>query len=424
MKKLFIILGYEFRTVLRRPSYLFFAFGLPLAVLGVLLVINLTRGNEANSDSSISEPDTALKPEGFVDYSGLVKFLPPDIPEHILTAYVSEDMAKQALNAGEITAYYVIPADYVIRGEFNYFRSEYNVLTEEGQQGLIRWTLLYNMAGGDLALAQRLGTPTVTFVMDLSVIEGTSLPGTSAACPNPGFRCDSSVLLRYLPLFFLVIFFIAILSGSSLILYGVAGEKENRIMEVLLTSSSPRQLLGGKILGFGLLGLIQTCAWIGTALLSMVLGADTLSVPEGFTLPLSILAWAGSFFLFGFAVYAGLMAAAGALLPDIKSFSGVTMIMASPSYVAYMATIFLSGDPHGLLATGLSIFPLTSPLVMMWRLVQGGVAIWQPVLALVLLAVTAIFVIRSAAGIFSARELLSGQPFQLRRYLKLLVGQA
>jgi len=423
MKKLLIILGYEIRTVSRRPAYLFFAFGLPLIILVVLLGINLFKRQAPASESAAGQPDSSLLPEGFVDHSGLVVQVPPDIPDGILTAYETEDRALQALQSGKISAYYVIPVDYLARGEFEYVRPKYNVLTEQGQQGLMRWTLMVNLSGGDLALAYRLANPAVTTLTDLSVAADAGLMGASASCPTPGFYCESSLLLRYLPTIFMFIFFIAIFSGASMLVYGVAGEKENRVMEVLLLSASPVQLMGGKILGFGVLGLLQTAVWLGTAYLALTLGADTLSVPEGFHLPASIWVWGLLFFLLGYAVYAGLMAAAGALLPDIKSYSGVAMIVGAPCYVAYMATFLLSSNPHGVLATGMSIFPLTAPLVMIWRLVQGGVAVWQPTLAVSLLVITAVFVARGAASIFSTRELLSGQPFKLGSYLRLLFRQ-
>jgi len=83
-----------------------------------------------------------------------------------------------------------------------------------------------------------------------------------------------------------------------------------------------------------------------------------------------------------------------------------------------------SGEaPHAALPTALSLFPLTAPVVMIMRLTIGGVPFWQPLLAAGLMALTAVFVVRSVANMFRAQTLLSGQPFSARRFYKALLGR-
>jgi len=81
-------------------------------------------------------------------------------------------------------------------------------------------------------------------------------------------------------------------------------------------------------------------------------------------------------------------------------------------------------NPHGMLATVLSLVPLTAPITMMTRLAAGGVPLWQPLLAAGLLLVTAYVVIRAVSGIFRAQTLLSGQPFSVKRFVGALLGRA
>ena len=80
-------------------------------------------------------------------------------------------------------------------------------------------------------------------------------------------------------------------------------------------------------------------------------------------------------------------------------------------------------DPHGPIATGLSLFPLSAPVAMMARISSGGVPWWQPWLAALLLAGTAVLIVRAVAGMFRAQSLLSGQGFNVKTYLRALVGK-
>ena len=80
-------------------------------------------------------------------------------------------------------------------------------------------------------------------------------------------------------------------------------------------------------------------------------------------------------------------------------------------------------EPNGPIATALSLFPLSTPVAMMSRLSAGGVPWWHPWLAAVLLALTAVLVVKAVAGMFRAQTLLSGQPIKARTYLKALFGK-
>jgi ABC-2 type transport system permease protein len=157
----------------------------------------------------------------------------------------------------------------------------------------------------------------------------------------------------------------------------------------------------------------------------MNLGGRTLSLPEGFSLPVSLAVWGLVFFLLGFAIYASLIAGVGALTPKLKEASQALMVVMIPLIIAYMVGLLapLAGDPHGVLPLSLSLFPLTAPVAMMMRLTAGGVPLWQPVLSAVLMAGTAVAIIRMAAAMFHAQNLLSGQSFSLPRYVRAMLGR-
>jgi ABC-2 type transport system permease protein len=425
MKKIFLVSSHELLTTIRRPSFLLVAFGIPLLAIVVLLGVTILRGDSPSPSAAPSDAAgaTELEVQGYVDERGLISVIPPDIPPGYLVSYPDEQQALAAMEAGEIAAYYVIPQDYVETGDLIIVSPDPSPFPQHQQDWVMRWTLLVNVLGGDAELAQRVMNPVNLEITDLTPEPQSNGPGDQE-CSRPGMTCESNLLIRYLPMIMLVLFYIFITTGSSLLLRSISAEKENRVMEILMLSLSPLQVLAGKIIGLGIAGFLQMAAWVGTVFVSLRIGGQTLSLPPGFQIPPSLLMWGVVFFLLGYAVYASLMAGAGALVPTLKETTQAVWVVMLPIFAGYLVGLFLPEDPHGVIATGLSLFPLTSPVLMIMRLTVGGVPLWQPPLAAGLLALTVIFVVRLVARMFHAQNLLSGQSFSVRRFYGALLGRA
>jgi ABC-2 type transport system permease protein len=286
------------------------------------------------------------------------------------------------------------------------------------------WTLTVNLLEGDVELADRVRNPAWK-------VEETSIaPRTRAGvpvvedCSRPGAACESNDLIRYMPSIMVAIFYVAFMSSSSMLFNSIGAEKENRTIEVLILSISPRQLLAGKTLGLGIAGLLQTMVWLGAIYISFNLGGSTLSLPENFTFPAEILAWSLLFFFGGYGLYASLMAGAGAMVPRMKEAGIASYIAIMPLFFGYvfglMAPLAKASDSAFLVF--LSLFPLTSPVVMVMRLTDSVVPLWQLLLSVGLTYLTAYLVLRAVAAMFHAQNLLSGQPFSTKRYFQALVG--
>jgi ABC-2 type transport system permease protein len=420
MKKTYLVLRHELLTTLTRPSYLFIAFGIPLLAMLILAGVSIFKGGTPDGSVSSDAPDPSeLEVEAYVDLAGLISIIPQDIPHGYLVAYPNEEQAQRALEAGEIAAYFVIPEDYINTGNLLYIHPNPSPFSAHVQDSAMRWTLLVNVLGGDIELATRIWNPA-----NLEVTNLTAGSQPSQDCSRPGMSCESNLLIRYLPMIMLVLFYVFITTGSSLLLRNISGEKENRVMEVLILSVSPLQLLTGKIVGLGFAALLQMVAWLGTVYIVLRAGGQTLNLPAGFQIPPSLLGWGLMFFLLGYALYASLMAGAGALVPKMKETTQVTWVVMTPLLVGYLVGLFIVEDPHGRLATGLSLFPLTSPVLMMLRLTVGGVPLWQTLFAVGLLVITVIVIVRAVARMFHAQNLLSGQAFGAKRFYAALLGRA
>jgi ABC-2 type transport system permease protein len=412
MKKTLTVLVNEIVTIISRPSFWLAALGLPLmgaVIFAAVGWINRNAGAAQTVSQVVSGPQTMLR-EGYVDLSGIIRQIPESVPPGTFAAYPDEASARQALASGEISAFYIVPADYIQTGKITYVRPDFNPLASSGDQsGLFEWVLQVNLAGGDMMKASLLNGP-----MDVQDVSLASAPMPTS--DNP--------LALWTPYAVTLLFYMLIIGSSSLLLSNISKEKENRIIEVLLTSVTPSQLLTGKILGLGIVGLGQTVLWLGTSYVLLNLSGRTFQLASAIHLPVSFLGWGLVFFILGYAVYASLMAGLGALAPNLREASQATFVIMLP----LMVPLFLSSSvfmqaPNGAIAVTLSLFPLSAPVAMMARLSAGGVAWWHPWLAAVLLAVTTVLIVRAVAGMFRAQSLLSGQEFNVKRYFRALAGK-
>ncbi len=427
MRKTFLVMRQEMFNTFRRPSFLLFAFGIPVVALLILTAVKLIQGrSSADTGSDLNAPsETKLAVEGFVDHSGLIQTIPADLLDYLLP-FASEKHAQQALAAGAIASYYVILDDYLARGEIEYVYPDDKAYISDGQSWVIQRTLNLNLLAGNTELADQIWNPIrhLDARSMASEIQGAAV--SSDDCSRPGNACESNELIRLIPSLLVVIFFMAFMSSSSMLFTSIATEKENRTIELLLLSINSRQLLTGKTLALGIAGLVQTLVWLLAIYASFNLGGSTLSLPDGFGFPMEIVAWSLIFFIGGFALYATLMAGAGALVPKMKEASIATFIVMSPLFLGYFFGIIspIAETTGSTLLVFLSLFPLTSPIVMVMRLTDGIVPLWQLLLSVGLLFMAAYFALQTVAAMFHAQNLLSGQPFSVKRYFRALAGRA
>lgn len=411
MNKTWLVLRNEVLVNVNRRSWLLATIGVPLVLALVLFARPLLTGSAVpqGGTSAGSGGQGELKVEGYVDHGGLIQTIPADIGAN-LVAYADEDSARQAFDAGEITAYYVVPEDYVSRGEFVYVYPDLSGFSPKGQSWVMRWTLLVNLLDGDVDRAQQVWNP-----MDLKVTAAAAEPQREVG-EGPAY---------WIPYATGMVLYTVIIMSSSLLRQSMGSERKDKVQEVLMLSVSPRQVLTGKVFGLAVVGLLQTLIWAGAGYAMMRLGGQTLNLPADVQLPISIVLWSLVFFVLGYIVYASLLGGVGALAgPNRMGSSSADVVVIWPLIIPIFFMMALIQNPNGSLAVALSLFPLTAPVAMVTRLAVGGVPLWQPLLAAALIAVTAVLVMRAVATVFRAQMLLSGQPFSVKRYFTALLGRA
>lgn len=151
MKKTFSILKYEVITILTSRSFLLVSIGIPIFSALIFLVVSRISGSSSAS-SVVSQIFTAQqemkKAEGYVDQAGIVKQLPEGYTPEQYIAFPDEASARSALKDGQIAAYYVVPADYVTKGQLIYIRPDFNPMSAAGKSSMFERLLEINLLGG------------------------------------------------------------------------------------------------------------------------------------------------------------------------------------------------------------------------------------------------------------------------------------
>lgn len=236
--------------------------------------------------------------------------------------------------------------------------------------------------------------------------------------------------------------YMAMFSYGALIMQSVLEEKTNRIMEIIVSSAKPMELLLGKVVGIVSLGLTQITIWFITfsgitaivapvALMmgrgipeaSAFAGTTSLAPSVDFSVPevsFGIWGFFAIFYVLGFLMYGGIFAAVGAAADSPQD----TQQLAVPLYIPIMIPIFLMmpviTDPHSSLAVISSMIPFFSPILMMGRIVVTDVPLWQSLGSIVLMSLTFIALMWMSGKIYRVGILMYGKKVTLAEIIRWL----
>lgn len=212
---------------------------------------------------------------------------------------------------------------------------------------------------------------------------------------------------------FVILMFMSLLLYGIAMLRGVLEEKSTRVMEVLLGSVSPNELMTGKILGIGLVGLTQMVVWMGTVGVLRLVAAEKLSGGDMAWIQDALsptkLVYFVVFFLLGYFFYTALFGAVGSVCNSEQEAQNLQQPLQMSLMIPYIMTFFLVRNPDSTVAVVMSMIPPFAPMIMFTRLSVGQVPWWQVVLCLVLLIGSTFLVFRAAAKVFRIGVLMYGK---------------
>ncbi len=431
MNKLGLIIAREYMSIVGRKSFILMTLGMPLLFILIMAVpIGLAWLNDKGSDTQqiavIDETGryaAALKSDDMYNFVAIKG-------DTVTNAREFYDKAN-----GSLDAIIIIPRDVDSTGVVNIF-----------SEGTITPALVSNVRSIladtiESAHLAAMGIPNIQEMVDKAHVD---VDVRSIKWSEAGGEQESSTdIAMGLGLMLSIITYMFVLMYGAMIMNSVIEEKTNRIVEVVVSSCRPFQLMLGKIIGVGLVGLTQMAIWI--VLLAIVgtiadstLGVNAMSSPDaiaaagtavdsdtmnGFmreVMSINYMPIVLNFILYfigGYLLYSSLFAGLGSAVDQASDSSQFTTPVILIMLIAFYAGMACMENPSGPTAVWCSIIPFTSPVVMMIRL-PFGVPFWQLALSLVLLFGTALAITWLAARIYRRGILHYGQKASFKDLFK------
>ena len=414
MKKIWLVAKREYRFTVRRKGFIISTLGMPLffvlmyGIMGGAAVLSMRQ--------SLAKVDSI----GIVDQSGLLQAsVLPQVQKSLapeqdatrllgkaaaaalgeggisLRSFDTPEAARDAFLRQEIRGYYVVPRDYLQSGDVQLQVKRGSIMTdnEPGWILLRRW-LAASLVAGKLPeeTAQRLWLPPTLDSNPLKADGSPDTAGTLGAITSFG-----------VPYVFAILFMISLMMSSGFLLQGVVEEKENRVIEILLSSVAHNELLAGKVLGLCAAGLTQLGVWI-----AMVMTPAIFFIP-GIDLRWSQLFIALLFFVLGFMMFGTLMAGLGSLGNNARESQQIAMVATMSSVIPMFLLMPIITQPNGTLARVLSYIPLTAPVTIMMRIGAARVPWWDILLSAAILCASLLLFLRLGAKLFRLGTLMYGK---------------
>ena len=415
-----MIAKYEFLKTIKRKEFILMTLGFPLFFILIMLVPFLLAGTSSPEDLNL----------GYIDRSNSFEF-PDEItvrgsmifsngipgvtnnqeldgtnnekyPIIKFTQYSDVAKAKQDLGSGTLSGYLIIPEDYIKTGIVeSYVMGKGTDIPKEELSELMVNNLLKDKVDEDTL--QRVKDPITFKRFSIETTGEVSEKGLSDLLEDFA-----------LPYLIGILLLISIFTSSGYLLQSVAEEKESRIIEILLSSVTPMEMLTGKIVGLGSVGLLQIAIWLSVGFAGLIY-VFALSI-NPFLLILSL-----AYFVLGFLLFASMMGAVGAISGSMRESQQLIPIFTFPAIAPMLFMQVLITEPDGMLSMFFSMFPLTSPVAMLIRMGVSDVPAYQIAVSLIILIVSVYFVIIASARLFRVGLLMYGKRpaiGEIIRYMK------
>ena len=398
MSKAWRVAVHQFTGLVLRRGFLLSILGAPL-VLALIVGLSYLTGSVLRNNN---------RPVGYVDLSGLLAEVVPapvkgDPNKAVeMLPYALEDEARAALESGEIQAYYVISADYELNR---------------------RVELVYEKTPGENATRQFWDFMQINLVADRppEVARRAALGSSVSARLPDGSRefPPSPTLGLFIPLLAGFAFLYLVFSTGGQLMGVLVEEKENRTAEILVTSISPGQLMGGKVIGVVAANLTMLLGWIAIGLLVLLIGGNYLGI--GWLQDVSVdgptMLKLAAVLLPEYVLVAALMAALGASLVDSQEAQQVSGTMALPAMVPLWLAMLYIENPDSPIGIILTLLPGTAPMATAVRTSFYEVPTWQIACSALIHTVCALGALWLAGRAFRLGMLRYGHGLKLREIL-------
>jgi len=396
------------RTVRRRGFILGTAL-LPISIVLFMLLSAISAGGFGPGGPP-ADPTIRL-----VDETALGLRADPAAPNVVFT---DREEALAQLRSGAAQEVYVLPAGYLEIGRIERIvppqqgfqpSAVQRRIAQEGELAAYLRSQLASRAGLSREDVERLVAP---FQVREVTLDGAPTPGPSPA----------TFLVPYV---FATLFVISIFITSGYLLQSVTEEKENRVIEILLSSIPPLPLMAGKIIGLGAAGLTQVLIWLASAFIGLPLIGERVPGLVDLDLAPGALLLAIVYFVLGYLAYGAIFSAIGALAPGTREAQQYSGFFGFFAVIPLVMTGAFLADPGGPIVTALVLIPMTAPAAAPQLLILGSDPSWPLIaVSLVLLVGFVILATIGSARIFRATLLLYGTRPSLGGIARALLARA
>jgi ABC-2 type transport system permease protein len=401
VNKALLIFRHELLQTLRRVGFIILTFAPPVLALLAIGVFHIVSG--------IAKPPAEVTQIGYVDeVGGFDRFLTQGNIN--LVPFENPEAATQALIKTDIAEYFVIPPDYASAGIIQRYTTQREVTPPPATT-----TAIKNFITGNL-LVGKVPASTIEIIEAPLNVVTTTLTATGAAASEQGGLTNLII-----PGVFSLLLALSLSFSSAYVLQGFGEEKENRLMEILLSSISTRQLIIGKVLGIGTAGLVQVVVWVVSLPFLLNLGSSsiggfisTMQIPANF-LVLGIV-----YFILGYLLFAVLSAAVAAVSPTVREAQGLAAIFTLFAVAPFWFFSLLLLFPNSPVWIVFSIFPFSAPVLVMLRFGMTGVPAWQLATSMAVLFLSIVGGLLLAAKLLRTYLLMYGKRPELREIFRNL----
>jgi ABC-2 type transport system permease protein len=390
-----IVACHEYVTNVRRKEFILLTLGLPVIMLffGGISVLATTAAAGAFEQRRIQTI-------GLVDPGGALNMRAVEsVPsELVVRPYRNENAGQADVRAGRIRALVVLDRSYLDTGKVTIYRKSVSLINKDDQLPLrpllTRGLLAY--AGTAPRIVQR-------------VVEPTGRDGAKVLILGKSGQFEPQSVGREaarfaVPYLFTILLTTSIFFAASYLLRGISDEKENRVIEVILSSITAEDLLKGKLIGLAGVGLTQVGIWILLAAIPAMIQFSAY-----IHLPALALLGAVLFFLLGFGLYATIMAGLGALGTSFRESQQIASAVSFGAFFPFVLIPVLLETPNGTLARILSYIPFTSSTTMVLRLTSTDVPVVDVIGAVAAILITIWLVLKLSAKLFRFGLLIYGK---------------
>jgi ABC-2 type transport system permease protein len=399
MRKLLLVAKAEYLRMVKRRSFLLATLGVPLFI-GVIMAISI----------AVAVGGSEARPYGVVDGAGILGEVMPNAASQAASvrAFPDEASARAALQAREIQGFYVVPSDYLTTQQvalFYWDKAPSNDVSGQFDR-LLRAALV---ARAPAEVRDRL-------------LGGTNITYRTVKAGEQAI--DEQIIGFLLPLFVGMFFVFVVMGSAGYLLQAVTTEKENRMAEVMFTSLSPLQLIGGKAIGLMGVAFTQIGIWLLALVAAVVVASRFAPFLLGIKLDGTFLLLVVLYFVPTYALVAGMMITLGCMVTELQQGQQIAGILNLLFLVPFFFFVLVFTNPNSPILVAMTLFPTTAFMTVAMRWGMTTIPAWQLVVGWLILVTTAALSIGVAARVFREGMLRYGQPLSLRGVAEIVRAPA